>query len=220
MPVVFLHSTTSLQALEDSHYWLWDCGSQISKYLQWSSLHQINLNASNSITLPLSYSFLIVWQDLTSLSLLLVSLVLSSVNNFQSLLSSDPILCLVFLLLLMNLQNDVLFPLIILLLANLFYAWPSWLCSCMPLLSYTHLLCSNLLLISCTLPSQVWGQWGICELTRLFLIYFFIFYQEAAPPGAEEDKVAEINKAGAAVPPPCSSGRRRLRGQVTGWQLY
>lgn len=74
--------------------------------------------------LLLPYSFLILCQDLTSLSLLLVSLILTSVNNFHSLLSSDPIFCLVFLLLLMNLQKDFLFPLINLLLANLFYAWP------------------------------------------------------------------------------------------------
>lgn len=74
------------------------------------------------LTLP--YSFPTLCPDLTSLSLLLVSLILSSVNNFHSLLSSDPMFCLVFLMLLMNLQNDFLFPLIILLLANLFYAWP------------------------------------------------------------------------------------------------
>lgn len=54
----------------------------------------------------------------------------------------------------------------------------------------------------------------MCELTRLFLIYFFLFCQEAAPPGAEEDEVAAINKAGAPVLPPCSSGRRRLRGRL------
>lgn len=169
MPVIFLYSTTSQQVLEDSHNWLWDCCSQISKHLQWSSLCQINLNAPNSITLPLPYTFLILCQDFTSLSLLLVFLILSSVNNFHSLLSRDPIFCLVFLLLLMNLQNDFLFPLIILLLTNLFEAWPFWLYSSLPLLFFcTHLLYTKLLLIFCTFPSQVWGQWKICEPTRLF----------------------------------------------------
>lgn len=209
--------------MEDRHYWLWECCSQISKSLEWSSLHPINLNASNSITLPLPYSFLILCQDLTSLSLLLVSLILSSVNNFHSLLSSDPIFCLVFFLLLMNLQNDFLFPLIILLLANFFYAWPFWLYSCMPLLFfYTHLLCSNLLLIFCILPSQVWGQWGICELTSLVLKYFFLFYQEAAPPGAEKYGVAQLPKAGAAQPccsPTLFQWKKKVKGQVAGWQL-
>lgn len=157
MPVIFLYSTTSLQVLEDSHYWLWDCCSQIPKHLQWSSLSKINLNASNSITLPLPYTFLILCQDFTSLSLLLVSLILSSVNNFHSLLSRDPIFCLVFLLLLMNLQNDFLFPLIILLLTNLFYAWTFWLYSCLPLLFFcAHLLCTKLFLVFCTLTSQMW----------------------------------------------------------------
>lgn len=186
MPVIFLNSTTSLQVLEDSHHWLWDCCSPISKHLQWSSLSKINLNASNSITLPLPYTFLILCQDFTSLSLLLVSLILSSVNNFHSLLSKDPISCLVFLLLLMNLQNDFLFPLIILLLTNLFYAW-TFLYSCLPLLFFcTHLLCTKLLLVFCTLPSQVWGQWQIYELTRL--IFFFLFYHMTAPSGAKEDE--------------------------------
>lgn len=175
MPVIFLYSTTSQQVLEDSNYWLWNRCSQISKHLQWSSLCQINLSASDSITLSLPYTFLTLCQDYTSLSLLLVSLILSSVNNFHSLLNRDPIFCLVFFLLLMNLQNDFLFPLIILLLTNLFDAWPFWLYSSLPLLFLcSHLLYTRLLLIFCTLPSQVWGQWQICELTMLF--YFFSYF--------------------------------------------
>lgn len=166
MSVIFLYSTTSLQVLEDSHYWL--CCSQISKHLQWSSLCQINLNALNSITLPLPYTFFILCQDFTSLSLLLVSLILSSVNDFHSLLSRDPIFCLVFLLLLMNLQNDFLFPLIILLLTNILYLDFLIIFLLASGVLCTHLLCTKLLLIFCTFPSKVWGQWKICELTRLF----------------------------------------------------
>lgn len=188
MPVVFLYSTTSLQVLEDSHYWLWDCCSRISKHLQWSSLCQINPNASNSITLPLPYTFLILCQDCTSLSLLLVSLILSSVNNFHSLLSRDPIFCLVFLLLLMNLQNDFLFPLITLLFTNLFYASPFWLYSCLPLLFF----CTHLFVHQATaylLHPSITGVRSMANLwTKQVVLNFSLFYDMTVPSGAKEDE--------------------------------
>lgn len=118
---------------------------------------------------------------------LLVSLILWSVNNIHCLLRSNPIFCLVSLLLLMNLQNDFLFPLMILLVCKLILC----LAFLIKFLHASALLYSSFLHLTYCLFSAPFLDW--CEaMGKLWFnqaglkLFFFLFYQEATPPEEKE----------------------------------